>query len=89
MLALGGAGGDDLAEPSATPDDTACIIYTSGTGGVPKGVMLSHRNIIANCRGAHRLLEILGLGDGDPHHHQRGLKFCVASPGRDASSEWP
>src|SRR6266478_573475 len=27
VLALGGEGGDDLAEPSATPDDTACIIY--------------------------------------------------------------
>ena len=39
------------------PDDTACLIYTSGTGGVPKGVMLSHRNIIGNCRGAYRLLE--------------------------------
>src|SRR5437899_8737334 len=28
------------------PDDTACLIYTSGTGGIPKGVMTSHRNII-------------------------------------------
>ena len=52
------------------PDDTACIIYTSGTGGVPKGVLLSHRNIIANCRGAYRLLEMLGLGD------EIFLSFC-------------
>ena len=30
------------------PDDTATIVYTSGTTGPPKGVMLSHRNIMAN-----------------------------------------
>ncbi len=33
---------------SIKPDDTATLIYTSGTMGVPKGVMLSHRNILSN-----------------------------------------
>ena len=36
--------------------DTACIIYTSGTGGSPKGVMLSHGAMLTNCEGAKHLL---------------------------------
>jgi long-chain acyl-CoA synthetase len=65
MLARGSEQPDDSDETVAAiePDDTACLIYTSGTGGIPKGVMTTHRNIIANCHGAHRVLEQLGLGD--------------------------
>jgi long-chain acyl-CoA synthetase len=32
--------------------DLACIIYTSGTGGAPRGVMQHHGSILANCAGA-------------------------------------
>ena len=39
--------------------DTACIIYTSGTGGNPKGVMLSHGAMLSNCTGAKILLKNL------------------------------
>ena len=39
--------------------DTACIIYTSGTGGSPKGVMLSHGAMLINCSGAQELLKNL------------------------------
>ena len=39
--------------------DTACIIYTSGTGGNPKGVMLSHGAMLSNCAGAKILLKNL------------------------------
>ena len=37
--------------------DVACIIYTSGTQGNPKGVMLSHGGILNNCEGAYELLK--------------------------------
>ena len=37
--------------------DVACIIYTSGTQGNPKGVMLSHGGILNNCEGAYSLLK--------------------------------
>lgn len=41
--------------------DVCCLIYTSGTGGTPKGVMLSHGAILANCEGAAQVLSTFGL----------------------------
>ena len=89
VLAQGTARPDDLAERVATvkPDDIACLIYTSGTGGLPKGVALTHRNIIANCRGAYRLLEMLGLGEeaflsflplSHSYEHTAGMMFPIS-----------
>lgn len=49
--------------PAAAPDDTATIIYTSGTTGVPKGAMLSHRNLIADVQGILEIAPHLGEDD--------------------------
>jgi long-chain acyl-CoA synthetase len=89
VLTRGDAAGKDLAEHVAAlaPDDVACLIYTSGTGGTPKGVMTTHRNILANCRGACRVLEVLGLGNevflsflplSHSYEHTAGMMFPIS-----------
>ncbi len=70
--------------------DTACLIYTSGTGGAPKGVMLSHGAIICNCMGAYHLFNDCNLLELDnetflsflplshSYEHTAGLHFPIS-----------
>ncbi|MFP6759030.1 MAG: AMP-binding protein, partial [Alphaproteobacteria bacterium] len=89
VMASGAASDHDL-EPGLTAQtrrDVACLIYTSGTGGNPKGVMLSHAAIMINCMGACELLRQLGLGDevflsflplSHAYEHTAGLYFPIS-----------
>ena len=49
----------DQFKKQVRPDDLATIIYTSGTTGVPKGVMLSHDNLVSNVIASFSRLPII------------------------------
>ena len=85
LTAKGNGEAPDMSAIART--DTSCLIYTSGTGGVPKGVMLSHGAIISNCKGAFDLLMNLGLDDekflsflplSHSYEHTAGLMFPLS-----------
>jgi len=89
VMARGAALADDVSSwvGEVRRDDVACLIYTSGTGGVPKGVMTTHANILANCYGAFRLLETIGFGDevflcflplSHAYEHTAGMMFPIS-----------
>ncbi|HEV8641279.1 MAG TPA: AMP-binding protein [Methylomirabilota bacterium] len=78
-----------LPEPS--PDDLAFIQYTSGSTGQPRGVMLTHRNVVSTC---HFMAEASGLTARDrvvswlPLYHDMGLIGCSFTPPLTGTPLW-
>lgn len=74
---------DDSSFPEVAAEDTASLIYTSGTTASPKGVLLTHKNICANfssieklkiCRSSDNFLSIL------PLHHTYSFMVTLIVP---------
>lgn len=67
----------------SAPDDLATLLYTSGTSGRPKGVMLTHNNLLSNVRNCLRWVNvtprdsILGVL---PQFHSFGLTVLTLLP---------
>lgn len=80
------------AQADFTREDLACIIYTSGTGGAPRGVMQHHGAILHNCAGCSAVIaEDFGWDDevflsflplSHAYEHTGGQHFPIALGGQ-------
>jgi long-chain acyl-CoA synthetase len=78
----------DLAAARAQvqPDDLLTIVYTSGTTAEPKGVMLTHRNVLSNVR---VVIDVLGIDERDSflsvlpawHMYERIMDYLALAAG--------
>ncbi len=67
-----------------TPEDTAVLMYTGGTTGVPKGAQLTHRNVVANALQSTAWLSGAGQSEGHeimltalPLTHSYSMTVCM------------
>ncbi|HKB16733.1 MAG TPA: class I adenylate-forming enzyme family protein [Planctomycetota bacterium] len=78
-----GTGPVAAADPAVGPDDEALLVYTSGTTGIPKGVVLTHYNLLADARA---IAEWHRIAPGDrmmcvlPIHHVNGTVVTLMTP---------
>jgi acyl-CoA synthetase (AMP-forming)/AMP-acid ligase II len=80
-------GGNPYAEPALDPEDLALVPFSSGVGGLPKGVRLTHGNLAA---GAAQIATIFAAGApfdadsvmlaGAPFSHALGLYLSLCAP---------
>lgn len=82
------AGADAWSPPEITPDSVAYLQYSSGSTGVPKGVVLTHRNVLSNLELVLNNCDRPGESDGRvppmvswlPMFHDMGLVSAVLEP---------
>lgn len=73
------SGSPQPAGIAVPPEATACLLYTSGTTGIPKGAELTHRGLLLNCAGA--MCEMFDYTDADvtlapmPFFHVGGMWY--------------
>jgi long-chain acyl-CoA synthetase len=73
------SGSPQPAGIAVSPEATACLLYTSGTTGIPKGAELTHRGLLLNCRAA--IEEMFHFTDADvtlapmPFFHVGGMWY--------------
>lgn len=72
----------DAAHPRPVAEDTACLQYTSGTTGTPKGAIITHSNLWSNARQGAAWMPDFERGAGSiygmlPMFHSFGLLLCV------------
>jgi acyl-CoA synthetase (AMP-forming)/AMP-acid ligase II len=102
VISRGALGGEDVLDfdglltagepgppaPSSTPGDLAALVFTSGTSGEPKGVMMTHANLVflsgsiaesLSLTADDRILSVLSLA------HTYGLSWLIASLRRGAA----
>jgi 8-amino-7-oxononanoate synthase/acyl carrier protein len=73
----------DWVKPKVNPSDTAILQYTSGSTGSPKGVILTHANLIANCRMITEAFQLDPNKRGCswlPAYHDMGLIGGILNP---------
>lgn len=74
---------DEFSPPTRSPGDVAFLQYTSGSTSEPKGVMVSHRNLLHNAR---HMRDVLGISEDTrfggwlPMFHDMGLIGQVLTP---------
>jgi acyl-CoA synthetase (AMP-forming)/AMP-acid ligase II len=79
--------GDPLAEPALSPSDLGAVPFSSGTGGLPKGVRLTHGNLAVGAAQAVAGFQAGGPYDEDsvvlagvPFFHSMGLALMLCGP---------
>ena len=79
--------GDPLAEPDLEPSDLAMMPFSSGTGGLPKGIRLTHGNLAAAAAQGNACLGAAAAVDRDavvlagaPFFHSLGLSLVLTGP---------